>query len=246
MNIKSTVPMMAAAASMLFASICHSATYTETGDAGDLPSTAQVVSGPAGTPLTAISGATTLTNNTSDSDMFEIYINSPSTFSASMTAFIAGQNNFDSQLSLFSVATAQGVVSDDDDPVSGASQANIPAGSLGASSLAGYYFLVISGSGRYATGSSGLIFPNFTDGMTDPTVVQGPTGPGGSSAINGYTGTSNEGGNYTIVLNGAQFVPSAIPEPRAYAYLLAGAAGLVIITHARRNRTDRLQERAVG
>lgn len=93
--------------------------FTETGDAGDLPPTAQVVSGTSGTPLESISGALTLTNGVSDSDLSEIYINSLSTFSASNTAFIVGSNNFDSQIYLFS-ANGLGLAGNDDNPASGA------------------------------------------------------------------------------------------------------------------------------
>ena len=232
MRLNFTFPLAFATASLLFANASSAATYNETGDAGDLPATAQVASGTAGTALTAISGSTTLTNEISDSDMYEILITSPTTFSASTTAFIQGANNFDTQLALFSVTTSTGVITNDD-AASGGSQSNIAAGSLTAANLPGLYYLLISGSGRYAVSSTGLIFPNYTDGTTDPTGTYGPTGPGGGNAISGYTGSSNEAGSYVIALTGAQFIP-AVPEPGTYACILASAAGLVLITRARR------------
>ena len=235
MSLKFVTPTALAAIGLSLTGNLHAATYTESGDAGDLPATAQVVSGVAKTTLTSISGALTLTNNLSDSDMYEIYINSPSTFSASLTGFVPGANNFDSQLMLFSAATGKGIEADDDDPTTGSSSADLPSGStLMSSQTAGLYYLLVSGSGRYATSGTGLIFPNFTDGTTDPTVVQGPTGAGGANAITGYTGSSNEGGNYTIALTGAQFVPpAAVPEPGAWAFIVAGAAGLALTLRSR-------------
>ena len=206
----------------------RAATYTETGDAGDLPTAAQVISGTAGTSLTSISGALTLTNGVSDSDMFKIVINSPSTFSASTTAFIPGANSFDTQIAIFT-ATGVGVVANDD-AASGGEQSSIPTGSVKLS--AGTYYLLISGSGRYATSAGGLIFPNYTDGTTDPTATVGPTGAGGSGAITGYTGSSNEGGAYTIALTGAQFF--AVPEPSSLAVLAAGIGGLTFVLRRRR------------
>ena len=206
-------------------------TYTETGDAGDLPATAQVVSGTAGEMLTAISGHTNLTNEISDSDMYEIYINSPSTFSASTTNFVAGANNFDTQLALFTFS-GTGVVANDD-AASGGEQSTIPAGSV--TLAAGDYYLLLSGSGRYPVDSTGaLIFPNDTDGKTaaDATLTPSSTLP-----IAAYTGSSNEAGKYVIDLTGAQFVPSTVPEPETGACILAGAAGLILCTRIRRSFT---------
>ena len=233
MSLKFVIPMAVATACLPLAGNLHAATYTETGDAGDLPATAQVISGAPATSLTSLSGALTLTNGTSDSDMFAIYINSPSTFSASLTAFVPGANNFDSQLMIFNSA-GKGIQTDDDDPNTGAPQSNLPAGgTLMSSQAAGVYYLLISGSGRYAvSGTNSLIFPNFTDGTTDPTVVYGATGPGGANTITGYTGSSNEGGNYTIALAGAQFV--VVPEPSTWALVAAGVAGLALVARSRR------------
>lgn len=205
--------------------------YVETGDAGDLPSSAQIVSGAAGTPLTGINGALTLTNGVSDSDLFQIYINDPSTFSASLTSFVPGSNNFDSQLGLFNAA-GQGIELDDDDPATGAPQSNLPAGSsFLTSSPAGVYYLLISGSGRYAsTGSGSLIFANFTDGTTDPTAVQGPISP--DAVVGAYSGSSNEAGSYVLALSGAQFV--VVPEPGAWALISAGMVGAWFFVRRRR------------
>lgn len=233
MKFKIAAPLAFVFVGLSLAISAHAATYAESGDAGDLPASAQVVSGAPDTALSSITGTLTLTNGISDSDMFEIYINSPGTFSASLTAFVPGSNNFDSQLMLFSAATGKGVEADDDDPTTGSPSANLPAGSvLMNSQTAGLYYLLVSGSGRYATSSGGLIFPNFTDGTTDPAAVYGPTGPGGANGISGYTGSSNEGGRYAIALAGAQFV--VVPEPGAGVFLAGGLVAAVLFVRRRR------------
>ena len=210
--------LVSAAALLLTPLTAHAATYAETTDAGDLPATAQVVSGPAGTSLTAVSGTLTLTNGVSEADMYKIYVSSPSTFSASTTGFVPGSNSFDSQLFLFD-ANGLGVVGNDDSPAGG-SQSSIPAGN-GFVKTAGLYYLLITGSSRNPASTGGIIFPSFVDGTTDATGVYGPTGPGGGRAINGYDGNSNEGGNYSIALAGAQVVATT-PEPACLTAVFAG------------------------
>ena len=132
-------------------------------------------------------------------------------------------NSFDTQLFLFNAA-GLGVFANDDDPTSGSPQSTLPAGNTILTSLpTGVYYLLITGSGRFPIDSMGqLIFPNFTDGTTDPTGVYGrnPT----SLAVSGFTGNSNSGGNYSIVLTGAQFI--VVPEPTSLGLGLVGAMSL--------------------
>ena len=241
MNIKFAVPgtLAAACLTLLLMSTARAATYTEgSTDAGDLPATATVINTmPAGTPLTSIIGMLTITTNRSESDLYEIYINSPGTFSASLTVFVPGSNNFDSQLALFTL-TGKGIALDDDDPTTGSPSANLPAGTSQITALTpGAYYLLVTGSGRNPASTGGLIFPNYSDGTTDPTVVQGPTGPGGAGVLSTYAGSSSVGGNYSVALAGAQFVPP-VPEPATYVYIAAGLAGLVFVTRTlpRRSR----------
>ncbi len=207
-------------------------TYAESGDAGDIAnSAAQLVTGSPGDAITSITGALSLSAGVSEADAFKIYIDSPTTFSATTTGFIPGVNNFDSQLFLFTLGGV-GIVANDDDTASGAAQSTIPAGSSFTASLApGYYYLLITGSGQFPASSGGVIFNNFSDGTTDPTGVYGPTGPGGASAISSFGGSSNEGGAYSIALTGVSVV-SAVPEPTSLALGIAGALMLM----ARRRR----------
>ena len=243
MTLKLPNLLTMAVASLSLAGITRADTYTETGDAGQLPATAQVVSGPAGTPLTAIIGSTTLTNGISDGDMYEIFISNPAAFSATTNFFSSGRNNFDDQLFLFTAA-GTGVVTSDDNS-SGGSQSDVPAGTLslagggGANGTVpptppGLYYLLIDGSGSYPVDNgANLLFPNFNDGTTDPTMVYGPNSE--TAVIAGYTGSSNFGGAYTIDLTGAEFVPEAVvPEPGSAAGILAGVAGLTLVACSRR------------
>ena len=232
MSLKFAFPLSFATALLLFANTSRSDNYTESGDAGDLPSTAQVTTAPLGplTALTSITGSTTLTNNLSDSDMYEILITGTSAFTASTTSFIAGSNNFDDTLSLFN-SSGVGVASNDDATTGGPeSSLTVPAASL----VAGDYYLLISGSGRYAVdGTGNLIFANFTDGTTDPTST---VGPNSTNSIAGYSGNSNEGGKYVIAISGAQFAGIAlVPEPSSVVAIAAGVAGLVLVLRQRRS-----------
>jgi hypothetical protein len=80
--------------------------WTEQGDAGDLPETAQATGTDTSTPLSTISGAL----DANDVDMFAIYIADPSAFRAETNTTTT---NFDSQLWLFDV-NGNGIVHDDD------------------------------------------------------------------------------------------------------------------------------------
>ncbi len=224
---------LAAALALASSSSAFAGTYGETGDAGDIVNGApQAVAGNSGDLITAITGTLSLTAGISEGDAFQIYISSPSTFSATTTGFAPGVNNFDTQLFLFTLGGV-GIVANDDDSVSGSAQSTIPAGSSFTASLApGYYYLLITGSGQFPASSGGVIFNNWTDGMTDPSGVYGPTGPGGASAISSFGGSSNEGGAYSIALTGVSVVASAVPEPTSLALGLAGALMLM----ARRRR----------
>lgn len=93
------------------ASVSFAATWTESGDAGDLPSAAQLTMGSG--PLDAIEGSIL---DEADQDMFLVVIDDPAAFSASTNN--AGTNlvfDDDTQLFLFDAA-GFGVLANDDDP----------------------------------------------------------------------------------------------------------------------------------
>ena len=188
------------------------AAWTEVGDAGELPGTAQVVSGSG--PLTGISGTIS-----EDADMYQIYISDALGFSAQVTA-----TNFDTQLFLFD-ASGMGVYANDDN---GAilEPSLLPAGHPLGPTSAGTYYLAISAWDYDAYSSGGLIFPSgpFTE-------VVGPTEPGGGSPISSWSGLSFITGDYSIALTGAEHV---IPAPGA---LLLATVGLGVVGWLRRRRT---------
>ena len=159
--------------------------------------------------------------------MYQITIAYPSTFTASTNFFVVGANNFDSQISLFTTAGI-GIASNDD-AASGGSQSTLKV-----TLAAGTYDLLISGSGRYGISSGGLIFPNYTDGTTDPSSTVGPTGPGGASPLIAYTGATNEGGAYNISLSA---LPAAVPEPSSLAAVASGIGGLALMLRRRRSKS---------
>ncbi len=223
MSLKFALPLALLAGCLSFADTSRAVSYTETTDAGDLPSTALTLAPALTLGSNSIAGGLTLTNGVSDSDMFRITLSTAESLTISTTAFVPGRNNFDTQLALF---TAGGVgILANDDAAAGGSQSSLTTGTL----AAGNYYLLISGSGRYATSVGGLIFPNYTDNVTDPSATVGPTGPGGATAITGYTGNSNEGGNYTIA------VTAAVPEPSSFlAAVAVGLGGLGLMLRRRR------------
>ena len=219
MSLKFAIPLAVASASLSLVGTAAAQTYAGGSTAGNLPATAEVVPGVAGITYTKISGTTTATNEIYNAEMYQITIATPETFTASTTGFVAGANNFDTQLFLFN-SSGVGIVANDD-AASGGEQSSL---STGTTLLApGNYYLLLAGSGNYPVDSTGkLIFPNYTDGTTDPssTVAAQSTSP-----ITGYTGNSNEGGNYVITLT---VVPSAVPEPSSLAAIAAGLGGLVL------------------
>jgi hypothetical protein len=193
----------------------YAVTWTEIGDAGSLPATAQIPTGSGA--LTAISG--TLSPSTADGqDMYRIYITGGGTFSATTV----GGVSFDSELFLFD-STGKGTYANDD--VSGQSApSTLPAGNALTPLVAGYYYLAITQCCSEASSSGGAI---FTVAGSANNSVSGPTGAGGGSAISGYTGAFNQspgGGAYTIFLTGAQI--SAVSEPNSAALMVFGALSL--------------------
>ena len=88
----------------------------------------------------------------------------------------------------------------------GSAQSTLLSGPGGFSPEAsGLYYLGISGTGYEAISSAGQIFPSEPFDQ-----IMGPTGPGGSSTLTGFTGdTSESSGEYNISITGAQTIAAA-------------------------------------
>ena len=198
-------------------------TASESGDAGDLPSTAQVLSG--ANALDSISGSVPTQN---DADMYKICITGGGTFSATTDpAPGPGLGGLDPQLFLFD-ANGLGVYSNDDLVAGFQQQPTLPSFHPLTPNSPGIYYLAISLWNNEAISAGGLIFPDTGD------AINGPTGSGGASPISGYDNAgfiASSTGSYLITLTGAEFtngpscmaVGGEIIPIESTALLLAGA-----------------------
>jgi hypothetical protein len=221
----------------------YAATFTELGDTGSLPGTAQVTTSGVGL-LTEIVGTLSPANGDAQ-DMYLIHIDGGKTFSATTV----GGLGFDSELFLFD-ASGKGVYANDD--VSGDyAPSTLPAGSPFTPIAPGDYYLAITQCCSEPVSSDGKIFT--VDGPHHRT-LSGPTGVGGTSPVTGYSGafvqTPRVGGPYQVLLTGAQVFLSdahvtAVPEPNAFALMLAGL-GMMSLFALRRKTTLPLFTRRIA
>jgi hypothetical protein len=160
--------------------------WTEQGDAGDLPETAQATGTDTNTPLSSISGALAA----DDVDMFAIYIADPSAFRAETNTTTT---NFDSQLWLFDV-NGNGIVHDDD------SAGGLRSRITNANNCIpgpGIYYIAISRFNRD---------PRDCNDIAIWTGTANACAVAGSSRVASWTG-STSAGTYQIVLQGAFTAP---------------------------------------
>jgi hypothetical protein len=157
----------------------------EVGDAGDLPATAQDLSG---ADVDTINGTAA---DPSDIDMYRVCIGGGGTFSASSV----GGTSVDTQLFLFD-SSGHGVYANDDQ-MEGVVQSLLPAGHSLTPQARGDYYLAV---GAYNLDPLGADEPSFGSG----TGVVGPTGPGGAQPISGWGGRPGGPGPYTLTLTGAE------------------------------------------
>ena len=232
---------VAAILAILPAASAKAVMVLELGDAGALPSSAQFTGGTDVSPLTSITGTI---SSTTDRDMYLIFIDGGSIFSAT-TASQPG-TLVDTQLFLFDLS-GRGVYANDDDPNGfgiNSLRSTLPAGNALTPVSAGLYYLLIANAGSFPTGAGGVIFPNYTSSPSLATAVVGPTGAGGSSPITGYATQGNvETGTYTIALTGAR-VASAVPEPTALLWLGLATPGLIALARRRPTRSAVVELRA--
>lgn len=181
--------------------------WSEQGDAGEL--TPQATSG-AGS-LDSISGATSAGDYV---DMFRIYISDPGSFSATTV----GGASWDTQLFLFD-PDGRGVAHNDDSP-SGGLQSRLTSALV---TVAGEYWLAVSGYNRDPSSAMGLIWAN-----TPFNVERAPDGPGAPSALLSWSGGSGDAtGAYTITLTGASYAPTP-------GSLCLAALGTLLVSRRRR------------
>jgi hypothetical protein len=170
--------------------------WSEQGDAGDLPETAQSTGNGA---LAQIQGNL----SADDVDMYAIYITDPANFSASTV----GGATFDTQLWLFD-SDGKGVVFNDDAVGTTAPQSRIDnsSGCL-TDRPPGIYYLAISRYDRDATGCErGLLWLS-----TPFRAVRCPDGAERASRVAGWSGSTVAGGAYTIFLTGAEGATAGDP-----------------------------------
>jgi hypothetical protein len=195
-------------------------TWVEDGDAGQLPSTAQVVGGTGlGGPLTAIIGTI---SNPNDVDMYLIRITDPAHFSA--TTVNQPGTLLDTQLFLFT-STGLGIEANDDTAttLAGLRSTLTPVPNL---TVGGDYLLAISAFNVDPL-APGMLRLFLEPEETISPVFGLPVGPdfsqGGSQPVASWTANpTGNFGTYQIALSGAEFTP----EPGSVLLFGLGLAGL--------------------
>jgi hypothetical protein len=166
----------------------------EDGDAGDLPATAQDLTG---------AGVDTIDGSVADAtdiDMYRMCVDGGGSFSASSV----GGSAVDTQLFLFD-SSGRGVYANDDQ-MDGVVQSHLPAGHALTPQAPGEYYLAVGAYNLDPQGAGESIFGPGTG-------VVGPTGPGGSEPVSGWSGRPGGPGPYTLTLTGSQCTapPDATP-----------------------------------
>lgn len=187
--------LFAVAIGLALASSASAQDWVESGDAGDLPGTAQV---PAGSgALLSISGS--IASN-ADADMYCISIPTTSTFRAST----CGGTTIDTQLWLFN-SDGMGISFNDDDPGACGLQSTLTGVFVPGP---GQYYLAISTYSNDATNAAGqeiwLDQPFGTE--------RAPDGAGaGDPFVTGWNGGGLSSGQYRIALQGTEYCGGATP-----------------------------------
>lgn len=185
------IALASAIASLTLPGVASAA--SEVGDAGELPATAQDLTG---APFALVDG-TLATGH--DADVYRVCLQGDGSFSATTV----GGSSVDTQLFLHE-AGGRGVYANDDAPPT--RQSTLPAGHPLTPASAGVYLLAISAYDRDPA-SMGEIF-------ADAGRVVGPTGPGGIGPLVSWTGSPGQAGAYSIALTGtAECAPPDTTPP---------------------------------
>ncbi|MCB9462076.1 MAG: DVUA0089 family protein [Candidatus Eisenbacteria bacterium] len=175
--------------------VAMAASWTENGDAGDLPGSAQVPQGSGA--LDSISG--TIGANT-DADMYCISVPT----SGGFVATTCGGATIDTQLWIFA-EDGTGISFDDDDPAGCGLQSTLTGTFLPGP---GQYLIAISSYSNDALNAGGNEIWADSPFATERT----PDGPGaGDPVIASWNGAGSSSGAYTIFLSGAEFCGQPTP-----------------------------------
>jgi hypothetical protein len=193
------------AAVAVCAGFARASVITEVGDAGSIPSTAQIVPDAVfdGTPI-SLQGTLPVG---SDVDMYRIKIDNPASFSASVVAHITSTIVADTQIFLFNSAGV-GVVFDDNDPLASDGRSRITGQLVPAP---GVYYLAVSFFDVDPVNIGNVELWNDSPNN----VERAPDGPAADFAVDHWFGDVNKGAGYTITI---------IPAPSAVLPLLGLAA----------------------
>jgi hypothetical protein len=159
---------------------------TENGDAGSLPSTAQVIS----EPVDEITGTLATLDQ---EDLYRLCLAGGQTFSATTD----GSDIADTQLFLFD-ATGHGVFANDDNATS--LQSTLPAGISLTPTTGGIYYLGVSSFDADPVSTAGPIFDDFV--LIDGVKYQVPSPPGGDEPVSDWTFFGTYTGGYRVQLTG--------------------------------------------
>ncbi len=222
--------LIAVTASLALAGIVSAQNFTEIGDAGQTLGTAQATAASpavAGMPLASITGSLF---SIGDADIFAIYINSPSTFSATTVNAVTTTANTDTALFLFD-STGKAIYANDDAAGGLSVGSSLPANNPLGPQVVGVYYLAISLSGNEPVNFASQLMFMMPTTSTD---LRGPNSQatGGLFAFDANGVNATVGGNYRIDLTGAQ--TSAVPEPSTVALAVFGALGLISLVKKRR------------
>ncbi|MDF5711299.1 MAG: filamentous hemagglutinin N-terminal domain-containing protein [Nostoc sp. S4] len=169
--------------------------YTEVGDAGELPSTAQSTnSSTSGTVVSSISGTL---DNDNDIDLYQLFLRQGQKF----TATTVGGTDIDTQLFLFDGNGLGLVMNDDDYSINDETrQSTLPLFEPFTAPTSGKYYLGISSYENNPHSSKGAIFKYGS-----------PTGIGAGLPVNGWDENfGSASGAYTIALTN-QIAPTPSP-----------------------------------